>query len=115
VVWVRIDDHWGLHPKVLGTGYAGMGLFVWGLTYCNLQLTDGFVPNGAWPGMAGAAAAVQALVRAGLWEPAEGGYQVHDYAVYQWTRERIAAEHAQKSAAGKLGADARWHPNGIAE
>jgi hypothetical protein len=113
--FVLVDDHWGGHPKVLATGLDGMGLHIWGLTYCNAHLTDGFVPHVALPGLRGVRTAATALERAGLWEPVEGGWRVHDYADYQWTREQIAARHARKAAAGRMGADSRWHSNGMAD
>ena len=77
------------HDKVEACGLAAVGLFALGLSYAVRELTDGFIPDG-WAESktreeAGGSAAQQ-LVDEGLWEPVEGGYRVHDFAVYNPTR-----------------------------
>ena len=44
MTWVRIDDEFPQHPKVVRAGPLGMALQVAGLCYCNKYLTDGFIP-----------------------------------------------------------------------
>jgi hypothetical protein len=101
--WVRLDDGFASHPKVLAAGLLGMGLHVAGLCYANRHLTDGFIADNAvetlgrftveLPGakrrrldpefVAGQ------LVAAGLWERVEGGYRIHDYLVFQPSRADV--------------------------
>ena len=77
------------HDKVEACDLAAVGLFALGLSFAVRELTDGFIPEG-WAETktrkrAGGSAAQQ-LVDEGLWEPVEGGYRVHDFAVYNPTR-----------------------------
>lgn len=42
--WIRLDDHFDQHPKIVSVGPVGMAMWVAGLAYCNRNLTDGFIP-----------------------------------------------------------------------
>jgi hypothetical protein len=95
--WVRIDDQFPDHPKVVAAGQAAAWLYVTGLCYCNRMLTDGFIPADQVARLVpyGAKLAPK-LVEVGLWtvttrQDAEG-YDVHDYHEYQPTREQVLAE-----------------------
>jgi hypothetical protein len=46
MTWVKIDDGFADHPKVIEAGPMASWLFLCGLTYCSRQLTDGFIPAG---------------------------------------------------------------------
>lgn len=59
------------------------------------QLTDGFVPSGVVASLGGDWDDTAALVNAGLWHQADGGFQFHDWAEYQPTKEQIQAERAK--------------------
>jgi hypothetical protein len=86
----RLDTGWHAHPKILKLGLAGMGLHAWSISYCDHAVSDGFIPEGAWPSLPGARAAVKIVLAAGLWEPVEGGYRLHDYGDYNRTKAQIA-------------------------
>ncbi len=43
--WVRIDEKFARHPKVMRAGPLGIAMQVSALCYCNEHLTDGFVPR----------------------------------------------------------------------
>jgi hypothetical protein len=95
--WVRIDDQFPDHPKVVAAGQAAAWLYVTGLCYCNRMLTDGFIPIDQVARLVpyGAKLAPK-LVEVGLWiqttrDGAEG-FAVHDYHVYQPTREEVLAD-----------------------
>src|SRR3954469_25103259 len=104
MTWVRLDDQFPDHPKVVKAGPLAGWLHVCGIAYCNRHLTDGFIPRGVahrltdftniglelagnemvavgenvsceW--MAGV------LVRVGLWKRVKDGYKIHDYLEYQ--------------------------------
>lgn len=45
MTWVRLDDEFPEHPKVVAVGPLGLALQVAGLAYCNRNLTDGFIPK----------------------------------------------------------------------
>lgn len=123
--WVRIEDGYAEHPKLLAVGPLGLALHVAALCWCNRQLTDGFVPYGAlatllpvpdpdtyaehaaqgighgaqdtehwawgigWPTPKEVA---RALVRVGLWEKRNGGWQIHDYLQFQFSRDEVLAK-----------------------
>lgn len=95
--WVRLDDQFPDHPKVIAAGPQGAWLYVTALCYCNRMLTDGFIP-GDQPARlvpSGAHLALR-LVRVGLWrkdiKQGVEGYTVHDYHEYQPTREEVIEE-----------------------
>lgn len=115
--WVRIDDHFDEHPKLLKVGPLAWGVWLAGLAYCNRNLTDGFIPwakarqlasfevidggDVVWrlartSGHAGedidADWVVGLLVDAGLWTITDGGYEVHDYADFQRPKDEVLAE-----------------------
>ena len=106
--WVRIDDKFYNHPKVLRVGPLGIALQVTALCYCNAHLTDGLLPREAVPGLLNFAGidgpgrpiecwdVVDLLLGAGMWSETKTGYVVHDYLEYQpdrasVTRDREAA------------------------
>src|SRR5262245_51136165 len=110
MAWVRLDDGFTDHPKVIRAGEDAGWLFVAGLCYSGKHLTDGFIPEGKvdtltrkrQPGKL-----ADKLIEVGLWERVDGGYQVHDY--LQWnprgevvkkkqeeTRQRVAAWREKK-------------------
>lgn len=98
--WVRLDDSFHTHPKVLAAGNAGAGLFVRCLTYCSSHLTDGFVPSAAAK-LLGSTSDIKRCVAAGLLERVEGGWRIPDYLDFNpsadQVRQRIAKERERKS------------------
>lgn len=81
---MKIDDKIRHNRKVQRAGPAAFGLWVLALTYCQEQLTDGFIPHdevsmlGILPKHRPKRLAAK-LVSVGLWDLADGGYRVHDY------------------------------------
>ncbi len=95
MTWMRIDDQFPDHPKVMAAGPLAGWLFVCGLGYCARQLTDGFIPEAQVRKLAdlkNAGREAQRLVDAGLWERVDGGYQVHDYLDYQPSAEKVLGD-----------------------
>ena len=102
--WVRIDDSLPDHPKVaLVADDAAMWLHVCGLCYANRYLTNGFIPKEQVKRLARNRGAAK-LVKAGLWDEVDGGYQIHDYLEYQSSRDKVLAD---REAAKKRMARAR--------
>ncbi len=100
MTWIRLDDQFLAHPKVVGLSNDQLALWLAGLAYCNQQCTDGFIPaiavirvlapsRGVDPGEA------DALVAAGLWERTQEGFFIHDYGEYQPTKEKLAERRRQ--------------------
>jgi hypothetical protein len=86
--WVRLDDNFADHPKVIALGDSAFRLYIEGLCYSNRQLTDGYIPNAVYTKLSNNDDA-QFLIEAGLWEDTEGGFVIRSYTEYQPTREKI--------------------------
>jgi hypothetical protein len=109
MAWVKMDDQFFRHPKVMSAGRDARDLYLVGLCYCAQSLTDGFIPRvalrvlGAEAEIDQAQASADRLVEVGLWELAAEGYMVHDYHRYQPTRERVLATREVRAEAGSRG------------
>jgi hypothetical protein len=98
--WVKLDDSFFCHPKIVTAGAEATGLYIWGLTYSAHNLTDGHVPV-AWVkqvvgGRARKLAGV--LVEQGLWQPNDAGWLIHDYLDYNPDRASILDKRRKDSA-----------------
>jgi hypothetical protein len=107
-MWVKLDDHFPDHPKVIAAGPLAAWLYVAGLCYANRLLTDGFVPGEVVPRLIAFSGTKYArdpealavrLCAAGLWTETTvagiQGYQIHDYTTYQRSRERVLTDRTQ--------------------
>lgn len=109
MTWVRIDDVFPEHPKVLALGddyERGVALHIRGLCYCARNLTDGHVPARMFREDAEIRTR---LVEVGMWHEVEGGFVIHDYLDYNPSKAEALALSESRRAAGKAGADARWN------
>lgn len=95
--WTRLDDGFHQHPKILALSDAAHRLFVDTLNWAVANLTDGHVPtylpnvclpHGNTKTRRGAAGE---LVAAGLWTLNGDGWLIHDFDVYQETKEEVQA------------------------
>ena len=117
MAWVRLDEDFAQHPKVLRAGPLAMAMQVAALCYCNRNLTDGFIPRGAartlldWQivdkngtvhelaytsGTVGNDVTsdwvIELLVDAELWDEQPNGYQIHDYLDYQPSKSSVTKQ-----------------------
>lgn len=99
MAWLRIDDRLFLHPKWVTTPPSARGLWITALSYCGCQMSDGFVSARLLTMLGGTQEDAQALVESGLWEEAEGGYQIHDFLQYNLAREDQVARQENLSEA----------------
>lgn len=105
MAWVRLDDRFAFHPKLMRASSAAFRLHVAALCVCAQNATDGLLDDVALR-LALAALPVGSelgtlsaeLVRLGLWEdgPEPGTFSIHDYLEYQPSaadqkKERAAA------------------------
>ncbi len=98
--WVKLDDAFHAHPKVLAAGLEATGLFVMSLSYSASYLTDGHITN-QWVQMTAGKRWEQLanrLVEVGLWNPLPEGFQVHDYADWNFTRAQVLDRRRKDSA-----------------
>ena len=101
--WVKLDDGFPHHPKVVGLSDAAVRAYIESLCYAAQYLTDGIVPNP----IAANGNLRDELVAAGLWERLENSVRVHDYLVYNPSREETTALKASRSRAGRVSASTR--------
>lgn len=110
MTWVRLDEEFADHPKVVQVGPMAMAVHVSALCYCNRYLTDGFIPSAKARilfDVPDVDTEIKRLVTANLWEQIDGGYQVHDYLDYQPSKQTVLETRSKKQAAGQAGGQAR--------
>jgi len=96
--YVKIEDGIFRNPKVVAVSSGAKLLYVASICYSGSSLTDGFVPSNGVRMIAGDVALAspakltKELVHAGLWQEVAGGYQVHDYLVYNESSEKVQAK-----------------------
>jgi hypothetical protein len=109
MAWARLDDGWHDHPKTVAAGLEGAGLFAMCLTWAHkarkTSPQPGFVPREVVARFAGSKAnrLARRLVELHSFEPADGGWMIHDF-------EKYLSKYDSKKAAeaGRKGAEARW-------
>ena len=82
MAWIKIDDQFRNHPKVLAAGPLACWLYVCGLCYVAKHDTGDFIPTKSLAGLAGDRANENLdirLLEARLWSPAPGGYRILDW------------------------------------
>jgi hypothetical protein len=118
MAWVRLDDQIPRNQKILNAGPAACWLWVCAIAHCQSQLTDGFVSSEVLPmiGVTGAPRVrrlAETLVSVGLFDKADGGYQVHDYLVHNPSRAEVLQKRSTDLERKKL-KDSTQIPSGIA-
>ena len=112
-MWVRVDDRFPRHPKVLKAGELlgsrsdstsrVITLFVSALCYAGEHLTDGHITQGAIGTMRQQVwnphRVAEAMADAGLFDRQDdGSYRIHDYHEYNPTASQIKEKRAKDSA-----------------
>lgn len=106
--WIRLEDNFTTHPKVIGLSDAAFRLYVHGLCYANSQKTDGLIPRQWLTGGRGKVPKAAAeLVEAKLWTVVDHDFEIHDFLNYQRSRMQIETGRAKtaeaRAEAGRLG------------
>ncbi len=76
--WVKLDDGFPTHPKVVGLSLEARWAYIESLCYAAKYETDGMIPDVVAPN----GSVREALLAAGLWESGSAAVQVHDFLVY---------------------------------
>ena len=122
MTWLRLDDSFYEHPKVVGLTDAAFRLHVRGLCYCSRLTTDGFITDALMrQTFPRAAQQTKELVSARLWTREQGGYRIHDFLKYNPSREeveskreiarRIRVEGGKARASSAVRIDGRFAPH----
>ena len=100
--WVKLDDGYPRHPKVLGLSDRAFRHDIVATCYCAEHDTDGVLPAAY---VRAIPARVRAeLIAAGKWDEVNGVVMVHDYLDYNPSKaERDATSNARSNASRK-----RW-------
>jgi hypothetical protein len=86
--WVRLDDNFPNHPKIVGLSDQAFRLYISGLCYASHYLTDGLIIEPAMRRLDGADG-VNELVEAGLWLKVQKGWQIASYGEYQTPKSEV--------------------------
>jgi hypothetical protein len=119
VGWVKLDDGFFRHRKVVELSGDAKLLFLAGLTYAAEQLTDGYLSRRAVRLVAGMYAdvpeeAAKELLEVGLWRPEGEGFQIHDYLEFNPTAEtERARRQATKERVRRFRAKGNGSGNGV--
>jgi hypothetical protein len=113
-MWIKLDDGFATHPKILCAGIEALAIQVRAFCYASKNQTDGFIPVQAvvlfvtdlpitpegW---------ATRMISAGLWELVEGGYQIHDYLEWNCSKMEYEKWKQKLSLAGKRGMKSRYN------
>ena len=103
--WLRIDDGFDEHLKIVDLSDAAFRAHVEGLTYCARNLTNGVIPAGV-NGRICTKTVRQELVDAGVWEADGRAIRIHDYLDWNPSKEQVIADREMRTARAKKGAAA---------
>lgn len=113
MVWFKVDD--GLVSALKTTRIprarraAAMGLWVLSGSWAARELTDGFIPAHMLMELACSKRMAADLVEAGFWDVVEGGYQFHNWSVYNPDAASVGSARSAMTDGGLEGNHRRWH------
>ncbi|MFJ2259509.1 hypothetical protein ACIOKD_14405 [Streptomyces sp. NPDC087844] len=106
--WVRLDDRFPSNRKVDLLSDRAFRLYVSALCWSAENLTEGMILDRELPIVArvrGVKKAALELEEARLWDRIDGGWEIHDYQIYQRDREQVLSERAANAARQKAWRD----------
>lgn len=101
-MWLKIDDSFHDHPKVVEAGNAAVGLWVKCLAWSSRHLTDGHIPA-AVVRQLGTQKDADTLTRVGLWQTNGDGVTVPDYLDYNPSADEVRDQRSKRAEAGRRG------------
>lgn len=113
MTFLKIETSARFNRKLIKAGPTAAWLWLCGNLYCQEALTDGFISDETldFLGVKGARKLVGALVTAGLWVEADGGWQVHDYLEHNRSADEVARLKEIRRENGKKGGRPKPKPN----
>jgi hypothetical protein len=125
-VWIKLDDGFATHPKLLDAGIIALGIQIRAFCYASKNKTDGFLSINAVPllltgleniglldGMSGQDANEfdwpSYMVEHRLWEETDNGYLIHDYLDWNISKKEYERLSKKLSTNGRKGAKLRWN------
>ena len=130
-MWVKIDDGFATHPKILTAGIIALGIQIRAICYASQNQTDGVLPHSCIPllltgldhlsietgGNAQVGFGVDAgdidwpahMVAHALWDQHDKGYVIHDFLEWNVSKSERDSWRTKLSRSGKKGSKARWN------
>lgn len=109
--WVAIDVDYFRNPKVRAAGATGRTLHLASICYAGARRTDGHISSDdlgyVLLDAQAPRRAVEAVIAAGLWVPNGDGWNVHDFLVWQESKQEGLAAIERARAGGRARAK-RW-------
>lgn len=103
--WVRLDTSIFDNPKFLvlfgQNRHRAVVAYIAGMAYSGKHMTGGFIQKEVLPIIHARPQEMAHLMEVGLMDPAQGGWQIHDWDEYQLTTDEVVKrrERAQYAAA----------------
>ena len=96
--WFHVCDRFHSHIKAEEVSNAAVGLWTRAGSWCSANLTDGFLPAGKIFDFKARRRDADALVKAGLWDAVDGGYQFHDWHDCNPSKARVQEKRSADAA-----------------
>lgn len=96
--YIKLSVRMPSHPKIVKAGGLAAWLYVCAVAYCREHLTDGVLPREAVAKLTTNPKPyldAAKLLAVHLFEDHPDGYRVHDYEVWQETREEVVTRKAE--------------------
>lgn len=91
--WVRMDDRYRTHQKVIHISSDAIALDVCSMQFSSEFLTDGFIKTSELRSICASVKrpqkAAEELVSVGRWIVKDGGWQIHDYLEYNPCKQEV--------------------------
>lgn len=102
IPWFKVDDGFASSKPVLRIPRryraAAVGLWTLAGTWSAKELTDGFIPDYAIEDFCcSSSATAEHLVKSGLWEKADSGWQFVGWSKYQFTKAKVLEHRAAEA------------------
>lgn len=113
-MWVKIDDGFATHPKILKAGITALAIQVRAICYASQNQTDGYIPAEALPIILIGIDPMQSvwptyMVNHRLWDEVDGGYAVHNFLKWNVSKKDRESWKKKLSSSGKKGMKSRWN------
>lgn len=113
--WIKLDDQWMEHPKIIRAGRDARDMWLASITWCAKYLTNGEFPANLVPSLAAIAGVdvancqtfANTLVEVCLWDTTPSGYAVHDYLKYNPSKQEVLDTREARKVSGSKGGKAK--------
>lgn len=106
MTYVKLDDKFMDHPKVVAAGPLAAFVFIAALCYSSRHLTDGAIHDnavGLLSPVGNPRKKLESLALVGLVDKTPTGWQIRDYSDWQRTRDQVESIKQSRAEAGKRG------------